>query len=138
MRAAARSMKYLRGLGYGAVAKTEHWNPFAHKRQDLFGFADLVWLSMSTDYEDGQIVAVQVVNTHLQDHIKKIHATPAARYWQRCGGGIVIHNWKKTGARGKRKTWKLEEIEVGYIESESEKRSRVHLAGGGETERSNP
>ena len=118
VRAAARSMKYLRDLvtthpGHKCfVAKVEHWNQFARKRQDLFGFADLVWLSMSTDMEDGQIVAVQVVNTHLPEHIEKINQNAAAQAWMAAGGGIVIHNWKKAGPRGKRKTWKLQEIEV--------------------------
>lgn len=111
MSARARSMEYLRGLSTNPsfVACAEHWNPFAHKRQDLFGFADLVWLDM----EHNQIVAVQVVNTHLQDHVDKINQSEAARAWRSCGGRIEIHDWKKTagvkkdGSRSKVKTWTM-------------------------------
>lgn len=103
MRAAERSMRYLRELG-GFVAKVEHWNQYAHIRQDLFGFADLLWLS-------DRIVAIQVVNTHLPEHIEKIRQNEAAQAWIACGGGLEIHNWKKRG-RGKRKTWQLERIDL--------------------------
>lgn len=113
MRARERSMRYLRGLGM-RVAIAEHWNPHARVRQDLFGFADLVALSMSTDREDGQIVAIQCVNTHLEDHILKIANLEAAKDWCSANGGIEIHNWVKRCAngRGSRKTWQLEQIEL--------------------------
>jgi len=111
----AASMKELRDRALGhptQVAKCEYFNTFINRRVDLFNIFDLIWLSMSTDGTDGQIVGIQVVNTHLQDHIDKIEASPAARHWVACGGGIVIHEWKKSGPRGKRKTWKLTEHEI--------------------------
>lgn len=111
-----RSLEYIRGLGIPSqkvfACKVEQWNPHAMIRQDMFGFADIVWLSMSAVAGDGQIVAVQVVNTHLPEHIEKINQNQAAQAWMECGGGIEVHNWKQRGPRGKKK-WELEIIEVG-------------------------
>lgn len=113
MRARERSMRYLRSIGM-RVGCTEYWNPHVKIRQDLFGFIDLIALSMSTDHLDGQICAIQVVNTHLPEHIAKIKSSDAARNWIACGGGIEVHNWKHVckNGRGTRKVWKLERIEV--------------------------
>jgi len=108
-RALERSMILLRKEGF-IVGKTEHWNPFCKRRQDLFGFADAVFLSTSTDGEDGQICALQCVNTHLPEHIAKIRENEAARAWFACGGGIVIHNWKQR-SKNKVKRWECEVIE---------------------------
>jgi len=106
-------MRYLRGLGM-RVDLAERWIPQARQRKDLFGFADLVALSMSHDREDGQIVAIQCVNTHLEDHIRKIAALDAAKDWCAAHGGIEIHNWVKrcSAGRGTRKVWLLERIEL--------------------------
>lgn len=99
-----RSMEYMREEG-GIVANTEHWNPFARLRQDLFGFIDCVWLL------DGRIIGVQVVNTKLLEHIDKIKENSASRAWMHCGGLIQIHNWKQRGPKGKKK-WELQIINV--------------------------
>ena len=49
-----RTLKKLRGMGFIAEI-VEHWNAFAHIRQDLFGFADIaavrqgeLWLVKTT------------------------------------------------------------------------------------------
>lgn len=110
MKALARSMKMIRDRG-GIVAKVEHWNHFARRRQDLFGMFDLIWLSMSAEYDDGQIVGVQVVNTHVADHVEKLKANPIMAYWLACGAGITIHSWKKRSRKG-RKKWICEEIDL--------------------------
>lgn len=113
MGARERSMRYLRSLGM-RVGCTEHWNPHVKIRQDLFGFIDLIALSMDVQRTDGQFVAIQVVNTHLPEHIAKIKASEAARDWIACGGGIEVHNWtfRCKGGRGSRKVWRLQRIEV--------------------------
>jgi hypothetical protein len=95
----------MRKLG-GIVGKCEHWNPYARKRQDLFGIFDAVALL------GRKIIGVQCVNTHLPEHITKIKASQPAHVWYLCGGRIEIHNWKKSGPRGKRKTWKCDVVEV--------------------------
>lgn len=104
MRCLELSMKMLRKEGW-VCAKAEHWNAFARIRQDLFGFIDVVCL------QDRQIVGIQVVNTHLQDHIDKIRGNGAAVSWINCGGRIVIHNWKRR-SKNKVKRWHCEIIEV--------------------------
>ena len=106
----SRSKAYIKSLG-GIVEKTEHWNQFARKRQDLFGLFDLVWLSMSTDHEDGQVVGVQVVNTHLEDHLVKINKNPIAKMWVTCGAGFEIHDWRKQTSKGRTVRWNLSIIE---------------------------
>ncbi len=102
MKALQRSMNLLRSQGW-LCAKAEHWNAFAHVRQDLFGFIDLVGLSPPPR---GRIYAIQVVNTHLQEHIDKIKANPAAKKWTENGGVILIHDWRAR-VRGGRKRWEV-------------------------------
>lgn len=123
--ALSRSLKELRSRGAVGekvyVAKVEHFNTFSKRRIDLFNIFDLLWLSTSTDDADWQIVGVQVVNTHLPEHIEKIKASPEAHIWIACGGGIVIHEWKKVGPRGKRKVWTLTEHEIAWERNEEGK-----------------
>ncbi|MGC2632571.1 MAG: hypothetical protein WA215_00010 [Candidatus Cybelea sp.] len=104
MRALQRSLAVLRKRGE-TCAITEKWNPHAHVRQDLFGFIDAVSLSPRF------ITAVQVVNTHLPEHIQKIRESKAALAWVLAGGKIVIHSWKLRVRNG-RKVWLLEEVNV--------------------------
>jgi len=51
------------------------------------------------------------VNTHLDDHIRKIYESKNALAWVHAGGKIMIHNWKLR-VRGGRKVWLLEEIPI--------------------------
>ena len=99
---------------------TEHWNPHAHIRQDLFGFIDAIALRCPTGgkvflgvevFSVPGITAIQCVNTHLPEHIQKIRESKAALAWVLAGGKIVIHNWKLRVRNG-RKVWLLEEINV--------------------------
>jgi hypothetical protein len=95
------------------VDKAERWIPGANIRRDLFNLFDLVWLSLSMDSQDGQIVGIQVTdNAHLAEHITKIKANPITKQWVACGGGITVHAWAKMGARGKRKRWTLTEHDL--------------------------
>ena len=104
MRALQRSLTVLRKRGE-TCAVTEHWNPHAHIRQDLFGFIDAIALA------PGRFTAIQVVNTHLDDHIRKIYESKNALAWVHAGGKIMIHNWKLR-VRGGRKVWLLEEMPI--------------------------
>lgn len=96
-----RALKEIRSLGYTAQV-VEHWNSFARRRIDLFGFADIVVLT------PGSIVAVQVTagSSHAARR-KKILAEPRALAWIRAGGVLELWSFAKQGARGERKTWKL-------------------------------
>jgi hypothetical protein len=94
-----RSLKLLRDEGC-TVALVERWNAFARKRQDLFGFIDLVALN-----GDG-ITGVQTTTAqNLAARVSKILAEPQAKEWLLAGGLIEVHGWRKGGPRGKRKRW---------------------------------
>ena len=96
-----RSLKVMRAAGF-TCGITEKWNPHARVRQDLFGFIDAVCI-----HSWQPIVGLQVVNTHLPEHIAKINTNPAAVVWKAAGGQIIVHSWMKRGPRGKPKTWQL-------------------------------
>jgi hypothetical protein len=102
-----RSLKLLRDRGYVAVV-TERWNPYARLRQDLFGFIDIV--ALSSIYG---IIAVQTTSgANMAARISKIRELPAAKVWLKVGGHIVVHGWRKVGARGKRKLWECREVRL--------------------------
>lgn len=95
-----RTLKYLREQGF-LCAIVEKWNPYAHVRQDLFGFADI--LAMKPEVG---IVAVQTTSrAHRKDHYDKIVACATVPLWLDCGGKIWLITWAKTGDRGCRKLW---------------------------------
>lgn len=99
-----RSLKKLRDDGW-TVAITERWNPFAHIRQDLFGFIDLLALSPGRG-----ILAVQTTSgANVAARIDKIKAEPKAAIFKACGGSVVVHGWRKVGPRGKVKHWECRE-----------------------------
>jgi hypothetical protein len=103
----ARSLAEMRGRGFTA-AVTEHWNPFAHIRQDLYGFIDILC------FQPGQgTVAVQATSTsNIGSRIEKIKALPLAKKWLETENAILVHGWAKRGGRGERKLWTLVEKEL--------------------------
>ena len=67
------TLAYLRQHGYEAV-KTEHWNHYAKKRQDLFGFIDVLAVN------DAHLLAIQTTDgSHHAEHVDKVMAMPVAR-----------------------------------------------------------
>jgi hypothetical protein len=94
-----RTLNWLRENGCTVVAKTEHWNHWAKRRVDLFGFIDV--LAVDRD----RLLAIQVSDDeHHAGHVQKILANAAARelaYHME----IEIWSWGLRGARGKRKLW---------------------------------
>jgi hypothetical protein len=67
-----RTHARLKELGY-EVAKTEHWNHFAKRRQDLFGFIDT--LAVKADH----MLAVQTTDVdHQAAHVAKVKGIPVA------------------------------------------------------------
>lgn len=94
-----RSLKMLRDDGY-FVAVVEKWNPHVRIRQDLFGFADLI------AFKDNDVLLVQTTSgSNVAARISKINENPIALLWKTENRKIVVHGWRKTGERGKRKTW---------------------------------
>lgn len=96
-----RSLKLLRDRGY-LVGITEHWNPHARIRQDLFGFIDMIAIG------HGTVIGVQTTTgDHVAEHIKKIRAHPNfPRVLE--GMAVTVHGWRKL-ASGK---WEVREINI--------------------------
>ncbi len=111
-----RSKAKLQREGY-TVAITERWNSFRHIRQDLFGFIDLIAL------RGNETLAVQTTSgANVSARIDKIKSLQAARVWlESPNRKIVVHGWRKVGARGKRKLWDCREE---WILTETESRFR--------------
>src|SRR5215469_10785245 len=83
MRPLQRSLGWLRKCGYLAQ-KVEHWNAFAQRRVDLFGFADIVAVRAG---EPG-VTAIQVCYKDVPAHVEKLNTTPAVSTWLSCGNRL--------------------------------------------------
>lgn len=102
----ARSLAHCRKNNW-PVANVEKWLPMVKKRQDMFGFADLVVLL------PGAILAVQATSgSNHAARVSKVKANENAVSWARAGGCIAVWSWSKTGPRGQRKLWTLRTEEV--------------------------
>jgi hypothetical protein len=83
------------------IAKTEHWNHFSKRRNDLYGVFDAVVM-------DGYagLLGIQVTSTpHISEREQKIRASKEATCWLTKGLRIQIEGWAKRGKRGERKAW---------------------------------
>lgn len=88
-----RTLAYLRAQGY-LVAVVEHWNPFAHVRQDLFGIVDVIAVGK------GLTLAVQCTDdTSVSKRVNKIADHENTRWLRDANWSIEVHGWKK-GKRG--------------------------------------
>ena len=100
-----RSLALLRRQGY-RVAITEHWNSFVKRRQDLYGFIDVLAIAPS-------MLAIQTTSAdHVSHRVEKILDLPAAREWIEAGHRIIVHGWAKRGPRGAVKKWECREVEI--------------------------
>ncbi len=100
-----RSLALLRKQGY-RVAITEHWNSFVKRRQDLFGFIDLMAIG-------DPMLAIQTTSgTNVAARVTKILESDAARDWIESGHRIIVHGWAKRGGRGEVKRWDCREVEI--------------------------
>jgi len=95
------SLKYLRRMGY-ECAVTEHWNPFAKVRQDLFGFSDILAFG-----HDEFLLVQTTTRSNLSTRVKKIKGSAIADFWVRNGGKIEVHSWKKAG-----REWSVKVVKI--------------------------
>lgn len=102
-----RTLKEMRKRGY-LCEITERFNPWSKTRHDLFGFIDVLCL------KGDELVAVQTTSgSNVSARIQKIKQTQAAALWlESPSRKIVVHGWRRVGARGKRKLWQCREIPV--------------------------
>lgn len=91
----------LREQGY-MVAKTEHWNHHAKKRQDLFGIIDTLAIHPEPDRA---MLAIQTTDAeHRSEHRKKLLTHEVPPVWT-LHAKLELWSWGKKGAEGKRKLW---------------------------------
>ena len=84
-----RSLKYLREQGY-AVWIVEIWNPWARKRQDLFGCIDLLAIG------HGHTLAVQTTSrSNVSARVKKIEENEHYPEMVRSGWKVQVQGWGK-------------------------------------------
>lgn len=102
-----RSLEWCRKQG-GLVAVVERWNPHARIRQDLFGFADILWVKGDTT------TLIQTTTTaNMAARIQKILNEPRALEWLASySRTLSVHGWSKRGPRGKRKVWVLRQVSI--------------------------
>jgi len=84
-----RTLKYLRDNGW-APWITEHWNHFARKRQDLYGFVDVLAVRR------GETLAVQCTSaSNVSARVKKIADHENTPRLREAGWRIQIFGWAK-------------------------------------------
>jgi hypothetical protein len=84
-----RALEIARGHGYQA-AVTEHWNPHARIRQDLFGFCDILAVAPS------ETLAIQATSANMvSERIKKLlgEEDVALRVWDCLRAGWRVEVW---------------------------------------------
>jgi hypothetical protein len=95
----------LRDHGY-TVAVVEHYNAFAHVRQDLFGCIDIVAIAPNIP----GVLGVQTTTaSNLSARITKATTIPAIRIWLQAGNPFLFHGWKKVENR-----WKVRIVQICY------------------------
>jgi hypothetical protein len=88
----ARSKKLMESEGY-TVDIVEHWNAFARKRYDLFGFLDLLCVR-------DKVVGVQTTSaSNMSARRKKIREHINYLAVEGAGIKIELHGWHKVGNR---------------------------------------
>lgn len=98
-----RSLAFCRDQGWIAEV-TEHWNPYARIRQDLFGFIDILALR-----EPG-VPALGIQTTAAAGaaaRVAKILEEPKAVRWLASGNEIEVWDWYKRAKPVDRKWWRL-------------------------------
>lgn len=91
----ARSLAYLRKDGW-RCAIVEKWNPAVRRRNDLFGFIDV----LAVRYEE--TLAVQVTSaSNVAARVRKIREECAEQFAdvREAGWLVEVHGWRKIGSR---------------------------------------
>lgn len=103
-----RSLALMRERGYECDI-TEHWNPFARRRVDLFGFIDILCLG-----PDGELVGVQCTSlSNVSARIKKIADSPLIGRLRKTNLRVLVQGWKARKVKGSRKhEVKFREVDV--------------------------
>lgn len=83
-----RTLAYLRAEGY-TVAITEHWNQWARRRVDLWGFVDVLAL------RENETLAVQCTSdSNVSARVKKIADHENIGPVRKAGWKVIVMGWK--------------------------------------------
>lgn len=92
----ARTMAYMRKLGYKVGDTQKPWNPYTRKRTDLFGIFDCL------AYKGDETIGVQACGTDFSAHEKKIRSSEFFHSWLEGGTRfILLVGWSKRVVRNK-------------------------------------
>ena len=95
------TLKKLRKEGY-LTAVVEHWNPFAHIRQDLFGIIDVIGVRL------GETIAVQSTSySNTSARVRKMEDSDNLARLREAGWIIHVHGWHKPKHR-----WECRVIDI--------------------------
>lgn len=101
-----RSKKLLEQQGF-KVAIVERWNQWAHKRQDLYGLADLI----AVKGDRSGTTYVQACGEDCQAHIEKMTENTVLPDILKAGNPVFLWAWRLREHEGTKPTWQLREIE---------------------------
>lgn len=108
-----KSKKLLEEQGYAVGISEKPYNPYSKRREDLFGFADLI--AIREDVLGS--TAIQACGEDVASHTKKLleggvsangkvfGPNPYLSIWLQARNRFFIWSWVMRGARGKRKTY---------------------------------
>lgn len=88
----ARTREYLKARGY-SPEKTEHYNVFCKRFNDLFGFIDI--LCQSVDDTRGMLAFQATSDSNHAARRTKILGLKTARKWVQDGNFCYVISWKK-------------------------------------------
>ena len=105
-----RTLALMRTMGMTCQV-VERWNAFAMRRVDLFGVIDIVAViipDIQSDIYPAGIYGIQTTSgSGHSARIAKSIAEPRIKKWLLAGGRFEVWSWRKAGARGKAKRWKV-------------------------------
>lgn len=89
----ARTLKYLRDNGWPLVQVVEVYNPFSRKRNDLFGFADV----LAVHPDRGHLYVQVTSGSHVNNRLEKLRENFGNQIADiiSAGGRVEIHGWRK-------------------------------------------
>ena len=97
----SRTLALLRKEGW-VCQLVEVWNPYSRKRQDLFGWFDVLAFRRPGD---GILGIQSTTGANAGARLRKAELLPGLAGWLAAGGRAELWSWAKRGPRGKRKVW---------------------------------
>lgn len=114
-----KSREELKRQGYDTWIVEKPFNPYTKRREDLFNCIDLVGIRDDLVGVCGIQACGEDASSHLQKILEgfrdgkgnEIPPNPHLHIWLKAGNRFFIWSWCLRGAKGKRKLYRLREIE---------------------------